>query len=65
LYIYSPFDPDLKGMKANGTYKISGNELILKYKDKQITGRFEEIESRKPKIIIDDDRFKGIYYFAP
>jgi hypothetical protein len=65
LFIYSPFDPDLKGMKANGTYKIKDKELILIYKNEQIRGRFEETDSPKPRLIIEDDRFKGTYYFSP
>ncbi|MCX7945013.1 MAG: hypothetical protein N2746_10950 [Deltaproteobacteria bacterium] len=64
-YIYLPFDPDLKGTKHNGTYRITGDELILNYKNELIRGRFEEIGSAKPKLVIEDDRFKGIYYFEP
>ncbi len=65
LFIYSPFDPDLKGIKYNGTYKVTDSELILNYKNEQIKGRLEVTESAKPRLIIEDDRFKGTYYFEP
>jgi len=65
IFIYSPFDPDLKGMKAGGTYKIKEGELILNYKNEQIRGRIEKSDAPNPKIIFEDDRFKGVYYFEP
>ncbi|MCX7957419.1 MAG: hypothetical protein N3B13_00035 [Deltaproteobacteria bacterium] len=64
-FIYAPFDPDLKGAKFSGTYRISGNELIINYKNETIKGKFEETDTAKPKLIIEDDRLKGVYYFEP
>jgi len=65
LFIYTPFDPDLKGMKANGTYKIKENDLLINYKNEQIKGRIERTDAPNPKIIFEDDRFKGSFYFEP
>lgn len=65
IFIYSPFDPDLKGLKAGGVYKIKENEIALSYKNEHIKGRFEKGESVRPVLIFDDDRFKGRYYFEP
>lgn len=65
IFIYSPYDPDLKGTKASGTYKIGEGDIIFTYKNESIKGRFEQTESAKPRLIIEDDRFKGVYYFEP
>ncbi len=65
IFIYAPFDPDLKGLRGSGTYRLKENEIIINYKNEQIKGRFEKNESAKPILIFDDDRFKGKYYFEP
>ncbi|MGC9042904.1 MAG: NADase-type glycan-binding domain-containing protein [Myxococcota bacterium] len=65
LFVYSPFDPDLKGFKASGTYSIKDDELIIKYKNEKIVGKFQDTDSARQRLIIEDDRFKGTYYFEP
>lgn len=65
LFVYSPFDPDLKGFKAGGTYTLKNDEIIINFKNEKIVGKFQETESIKPKLIIEEDRFKGTYYFEP